>query len=61
MDELPSVSIVIPTYNSAKVLGECLHSIVDQDYPKDKLEVIIADGGSFSSNVDRSLLHPFKV
>jgi glycosyltransferase involved in cell wall biosynthesis len=44
--DYPSVSIVIPTFNSAKTLRECLSSIAAQDYPKDKIEVIIADGGS---------------
>lgn len=43
---LPSISIVIPTLNAARVLEKCLASIKIQDYPKDKLEIIIADGGS---------------
>ena len=41
-----TVSIVIPTLNSAKTLKQCLDSIAEQDYPKDKIEVIVADGGS---------------
>jgi len=45
-EELLSVSIVIPTYNSEKVLGQCLESIRQQEFPKEKVEVIIADGGS---------------
>jgi glycosyltransferase involved in cell wall biosynthesis len=43
---LLTVSIVIPTLNSAKTLKQCLDSIAEQDYPKDKIEVIVADGGS---------------
>lgn len=42
----PSVSFVIPTLNSGKVLGSCLTSIVNLDYPQNKIEIIIADGGS---------------
>ena len=49
---LLSVSILVPTLNSEKVLEACLKSITNQDYPKNKLEIIIADGGS----VDRTLL-----
>lgn len=45
-ENLPSISIVIPTYNSERVLKDCLDSIEMQDYPKDLIEVIIADGGS---------------
>jgi glycosyltransferase involved in cell wall biosynthesis len=43
---LPTVSILIPTLNSARVLRNCLASIASQDYPREKIEVLIADGGS---------------
>ncbi len=42
----PSISIVTPTLNAAAVLGQYARAIVAQDYPRTKLEVIIADGGS---------------
>jgi len=42
----PKVSILTPTLNSAQTLDECLKSIANQDYPKEKLEIIVADGGS---------------
>jgi len=40
----PSVSVVVPTYNSASTLGDCLESIKNQDY-RGEVEIIIADGG----------------
>ncbi|MCL4415790.1 MAG: glycosyltransferase, partial [Actinobacteria bacterium] len=43
---LPSISILIPTLNAGNVLGSCLRSIANQSYPKEKIEVIVADGGS---------------
>ena len=43
---MASISIIIPTLNSAKTLKDCLESIVAQDYPEDKIEIIIADAGS---------------
>ncbi len=46
---LPSISIVIATYNSAKTLQECLESVAMQLYPKHKIEIILADGGSKDS------------
>jgi len=46
------VSVVIPTYNSERTLAGCLASIQDQDYPKDKIELIIVDGGSYDSTLD---------
>jgi len=43
---LPSISIIIPTLNAATVLEKCLKSISIQNYPKNKIEIIISDGGS---------------
>jgi glycosyltransferase involved in cell wall biosynthesis len=50
-NELPTVSIVIATYNSMRTLEECLESIIEQNYPRDKLEIIIADGGSTDETI----------
>jgi glycosyltransferase involved in cell wall biosynthesis len=47
----PSVSVVIPTLNAAATLDECLDSIVGQDYPAGKVEIIIVDGGSNDDSV----------
>jgi len=48
----PLVSVIIPTLNSAKTLKDCLESIVAQDYPKDKIEIIIADGSSTDGTLE---------
>lgn len=42
----PSISIIIPTLNSERVLQKSLESIFDQDYPTKLVEIIIVDGGS---------------
>jgi glycosyltransferase involved in cell wall biosynthesis len=42
----PSVSFAIPTYNSEGRLRRLLNSIRLQDYPSEKIEILIADGGS---------------
>jgi glycosyltransferase involved in cell wall biosynthesis len=46
MENMPTISFVIPTYNSSKVLPLCIKSIIDQDYPRELIEIIIADAGS---------------
>lgn len=46
---LPSISVVIPTLNSERILDKCLASIGKQDYPKEKIEIIITDGGSIDN------------
>ncbi|RCV66164.1 Glycosyltransferase involved in cell wall bisynthesis [Methanophagales archaeon] len=40
------VSVVISTYNRKELLKECIESLFDQTYPKDKYEIIIVDDGS---------------
>jgi biofilm PGA synthesis N-glycosyltransferase PgaC len=46
---LPQLSIIIPTYNSAKTLYHCLASIQNSDYPTNKISVIVVDNGSTDS------------
>jgi len=40
------VSIVIPTLNSARTLNACLVAIRAQEFPRDEVEVVLADAGS---------------
>lgn len=40
------VSIVIPAYNAEKTLERSLEASLNQDYSRDKLEVILVDDGS---------------
>lgn len=42
----PSISIIIPTLNSERVLKQGLAAIYAQEYPKELVEIIIVDGGS---------------
>lgn len=48
----PSISFIIPTYNAAFYIERCLKSIRAQDYPAEKIEIIIADGGSIDNTLD---------
>src|SRR3989344_2585550 len=50
--EKPTVSILIPTLNASSVLGNCLESIKKQNYPAEKIEIIVADGGSSDGTVE---------
>lgn len=40
------VSIVIPCRNEEKYIGKCLDSLVDNNYPKDFIEIFVIDGMS---------------
>ena len=42
----PFVSIAIPCRNEAPYIGDCLASVLAGDYPRDRLELLVADGRS---------------
>ena len=42
----PGVSIIIPTYNRARQLERCLAALLNLDYPRDCMEVIVVDDAS---------------
>jgi glycosyltransferase involved in cell wall biosynthesis len=50
--ELPKISFVTPTLNAGGILGNCLQSIRRQDYPQDKVEILLGDGGSKDNTRD---------
>ena len=43
---LPFLSIVIPVRNEEKHIAEVLEQIISQEYPQDKLEILVVDGKS---------------
>ena len=51
MQEFPSVSVVIPSWNQGRFIGRTLDSILKQDYPG-SIEIIVSDGGSTDETVD---------
>lgn len=59
--EWPLISIITPTLNAGKVLETELESIRLQDYPQDKIEIIIADGGSTDSTLEIAKKYNAKV
>jgi glycosyltransferase involved in cell wall biosynthesis len=45
-DDFPLVSILLPVRNEAAFITRCLGAVLAQDYPPDRLEILIADGES---------------
>jgi succinoglycan biosynthesis protein ExoA len=45
-EESPLVSIIVPIRNEEKFIARCLQSVMDQDYPRDRIEVLVVDGRS---------------
>lgn len=40
------LSVICPVYNEEKYIRKCIASVLQQDYPKDDLEIIFTDGMS---------------
>lgn len=58
---LPGVSIIVTTLNSESTIDECLRSILELDYPKHLLDVIVIDGGSIDGTIEHARRHQVKV
>lgn len=61
MGELPTISIVIPTYNCTQLLPNTLESLDKQDYPSHLLEKILVDGGSTDTTRQIAQQHGFRI
>jgi len=46
MSEYPSLSIIVPVRNMDKTIRATLDSLINLDYPKESLEIIVVDGNS---------------
>lgn len=46
MNNLHFITIIIPCLNEENYIGKCLDSVIANDYPKDRLEVLVMDGMS---------------
>lgn len=42
--DYPSITVVMPVLNEASFIGRSLGAVLAQDYPQERLEVIVADG-----------------
>ncbi|EYF07508.1 glycosyltransferase family 2 protein [Chondromyces apiculatus] len=46
MSAVPFVTIAMPCLNEEGYIEACLESVAAQDYPRDRMEILVADGGS---------------
>mgnify|MGYP001637674464 FL=1 len=52
------VSVCVVAYNEEKVIGNLLNDIKNQDYPHDKIEILLID--SMSSDKTKQIMNEFK-
>lgn len=58
---MPSVSFATPVYNSGNKLERLLKSIREQNYPKEKIEILVADGGSTDNTLEIARKYDCKI
>ncbi len=45
-EPLTHFSVIVPVYNGAETLDACLTALMEQNYPRERFEVIVVDDGS---------------
>ena len=46
VDRMPFVSLIVPVRNERNRIESCVAGLLEQDYPQDRLEVLVVDGMS---------------
>ncbi|HEX6752912.1 MAG TPA: glycosyltransferase family 2 protein [Solirubrobacterales bacterium] len=54
---LPSVDVVVPAYNEQDHIADCIAGVLAQDYPADRLRLLLVDAGSSDDTVEIAQRH----
>ena len=46
MAPVPLVTIAMPAFNEERYIEQCIASVQAQDYPRERIEILVADGRS---------------
>lgn len=49
----PLISVVITAYNYGRFVQECIESLLSQDYPAERLEIVVVDDGSTDDTAEQ--------
>lgn len=58
---LPSVSVVVPVYNGAQTIAACIESLLKQDYPADRFDIIVVENGSTDNTSEVVKRYPVRL
>jgi cellulose synthase/poly-beta-1,6-N-acetylglucosamine synthase-like glycosyltransferase len=53
-ETLPTVSLIVPAYDEEEVIAEKVANALALDYPRDRLQVIVASDGSSDATAERA-------
>jgi cellulose synthase/poly-beta-1,6-N-acetylglucosamine synthase-like glycosyltransferase len=56
----PTVSVVIGVYNGADMIGDCLESLLNQNYPRDAYDIIVVENGSTDNTAEVVTRYPVR-
>ncbi|MFQ6065148.1 MAG: glycosyltransferase, partial [Candidatus Bathyarchaeia archaeon] len=51
-EKVPKISLIVPAKDEEAVIARCLDALLDMDYPKTKMEIIVVEGGSKDATKD---------
>jgi cellulose synthase/poly-beta-1,6-N-acetylglucosamine synthase-like glycosyltransferase len=59
--DFPTVAIVIPARNEADYVSQCLEALARQDYPPNRVQIILSDNGSTDATAAIAHAHGVRV
>lgn len=59
--DVPTIAIVIPARNEAAYVSQCLEALARQDYPAERIQIILSDNGSTDATVAIAQAHGVNV
>lgn len=57
----PVITVLITTFNYGRFIEECLDSVLAQEYPPDKIDIVVVDDGSTDDTAERVKRYGNKV
>jgi glycosyltransferase involved in cell wall biosynthesis len=54
-------SIIVPVYNGAETMDDCLTALVNQDYPKEDYEIVVVNDGSTDNSAEIASRYPVRL
>lgn len=54
-------SVIIPVYNGTENIDTCLKALINQDYPKDKYEIVVVNDGSTDNTAEIVSRYPIRL
>ncbi len=58
--DFPTLTVIVPSYNSEKTIGECLQHVLAMECPH-KFEVVLVDDGSTDSTREIASRYPVRI